>query len=211
MAWTSARKNVFQMNLADCTHWLAVGYGAVWEVERNRPRFSINEIGPSQLFGRYERPLRVVDVRRRHSHGAYRWEVDIRIHCPYGPHIITVDPNGWGLPQARPLATVPSGHHVGLLPPRSAKPSEKNSDLNLAEQVRVIDQTRTVRFGKIYAPRNDVESWHQTLKHVDGYGVRSQVFSRSRFLLDIMSLTMVRNALAWREYKDSGAGARWAA
>jgi hypothetical protein len=198
-----ARRQVLQLDLPNCTHWLATGYGAVWEVEKATPRFTNSEIRPAQLFGRYERPLRVLDVRRAFSQGSYRWEMDIRIHCPYGPHIVTVDPNGWGLPHTRKLSDIRSGHRIGAPPTRLVKPSKKNSELNVAEQVRVIDQTRTHRFAQIYGGRNDVESWHQTLKNVDGYGDRSQVFSRSRFLLDIMFLTMVRNTLAWMEHKDT--------
>lgn len=191
------------MTFPTCTHRMGIQYGALWTVENERP----NLVGVSpelkHVRDRWGRPCRTVGVRRIPVGDRYRWEVDVRIHCPYGPHVITFDPNASKLKYQMRRSRTTRANRLHLIDPDATETTEVVArGITLSQQFGVVDQTHTERFARMFGRRNDAESWNSSLKNADGLGSRARPFTRDRFLVDLLLVTTVRNTLAWLEHSD---------
>ena len=91
-----------------------------------------------------------------------RSETDLRIRCPHGPHLVTVDPNSTESIAPfvfRDLDCPDWADGLGI-------PEAPAAELNLSTQFGIVDQTRTHRFGRICGIRSDAEAWNNTFKSV---------------------------------------------
>ena len=200
------RPQHWALTVDDCTHRVGFTWGALWTVEDEYP--NVEGVDPELANVRYRwgRPCRVTGIRRYPDGRKYRWEVDVKIPCQFGPHVITFDPNRDRLNYQMKRSSSAKGTELNLFDPDSTVNQDaKGRKINLAQQFGIIDQTRTHRFARMYGIRNDAESWNSTLQGFYMIGKRSRTFSRERFLLDVLLATTMHNTLNWEEHSTSRA------
>lgn len=189
-----------------CTHRMGFVWGAMWTVEHKAP--NVDGVDPDLAYvrDRWGRPCRVIDVRRIADGRKYRWEVDVKIPCPLGPHVITFDPNRDRLSywMRRSSSTETPGLNL-IDPDGTVNKDAEGRKINLSEQFGIIDQTSTRRFARIYGVRNNAESVNSHLKNTVGLGSRSRTYTQERFLLDVLLVATIHNTLNWEEHRESRA------
>jgi hypothetical protein len=195
------RSEHWVLTVDDCTHRVGFTWGALWTVEHESP--NIDGIDPklADIPYRWGRPCRVTAIRRLPDGRKYRWEVDVKIPCPHGPHLITFDPNRDRLNYRMKRSSSTETPGLNLFDADSTVNKDaQGRKITLAQQFGIIDQTATRRFARIYGIRNDAESWNSTLQGFYMIGKRSRTFTRERFLLDVLLATTMHNTLNWEEH-----------